>query len=928
VTWSIRDLSTGLDTLDFRGRIGEEDALRQHKTVQEILERLGNQPGVVLADEVGMGKTFVALGAAVIAAQQDLGRNPVVVMIPPSLREKWPRDAEVFASLCLPPGSPKPRFARATRALHFLRMLDDPPGERPQIIFLLHGAFHVKLIDPWIKLALIRRAMHNMKLGEKRTALPRFAASILRMKSRHDDPRLYELLLRKNYEDWKSVINAHYRDYPDLQVTDDPIPKGVIRVLEHGDLDLKELRTAFERLPARGSAFLNERLAEARHALQESIQELWPQVLKEARFRSPLLILDEAHHLKNPATRLASLFAEESQQEAALLTGAFSGRFERMLFMTATPFQLGHTELISVLTRFKAVQWKTLPTGAAQRYAQDLNQLSQSLDTAQQVATDFDRHWQRIPDGCGPGGTDDGAVDEWWRSLRTPVPDAPAIHGEIARSYDATLRAMAEAERRLRPWIIRHRRSHALPDCDVLRRLRRVGRSVVPGSEAERDGLPVANDQLLPFLLAARAQSVAERLSWTARERYLTFSEGLASSYEAFLETSRRKGEVEVDDAAPAPRLLDPKLQAYVERLQRVLPVPHEYGRHPKMQAVVDRVVELWALGEKVVVFCHYRKTGQALVRHISTAVERRLWLDLSARTGVPVRNAEVIVERFGKRFDANDPMARHLHSAFEQLVAERSGISATEAAHLHEIVRRFVRSSIFVARYFDPTAESSPALMTRAMDTRDGSGISLRERLRAFVRFFAALKDAERTQYLEALERVQPGARGERTSDGEDPDAGTLLPNVRLANGNTRQDARQRLMLSFNTPFFPDILVASSVLAEGVDLHLNCRHVIHHDLSWNPSDIEQRTGRVDRLGSKAEQVRHSVEVYLPFVAETQDEKQFRVVMDRERWFQVLMGEEYRVDDASVEKMAVRIPLPDSAAQALAFKLEVHPAAA
>jgi hypothetical protein len=109
------------------------------------------------------------------------------------------------------------------------------------------------------------------------------------------------------------------------------------------------------------------------------------------------------------------------------------------------------------------------------------------------------------------------------------------------------------------------------------------------------------------------------------------------------------------------------------------------------------------------------------------------------------------------------------------------------------------------------------------------------------------------------------------------------------------------------------------------VDLHLNCRHVIHHDLSWNPSDIEQRTGRVDRLGSKAEQVRHSVEVYLPFVAETQDEKQFRVVMDRERWFQVLMGEEYRIDDASVEKMAVRIPLPTSAAQALAFKLDVYP---
>ncbi|WP_367183558.1 helicase-related protein [Lentimicrobium sp.] len=33
---------------------------------------------------------------------------------------------------------------------------------------------------------------------------------------------------------------------------------------------------------------------------------------------------------------------------------------------------------------------------------------------------------------------------------------------------------------------------------------------------------------------------------------------------------------------------------------------------------------------------------------------------------------------------------------------------------------------------------------------------------------------------------------------------------------------------------FTCDILVASSVMAEGVDLHLNCRHIIHHDLCWN----------------------------------------------------------------------------------------------
>jgi superfamily II DNA/RNA helicase len=134
-------------------------------------------------------------------------------------------------------------------------------------------------------------------------------------------------------------------------------------------------------------------------------------------------------------------------------------------------------------------------------------------------------------------------------------------------------------------------------------------------------------------------------------------------------------------------------------------------------------------------------------------------------------------------------------------------------------------------------------------------------------------------------------------------------------------------LLLSFNTPFFPEVLIASSVLAEGVDLHLNCRHVIHHDLSWNPSTLEQRTGRVDRMGAKAEWAKQPIQVFLPFIEATQDEKQYRVVMDRERWFQVLMGEDYRTDEASTDKLAERVLLPLAAAEALAFDLSVRPEA-
>ena len=150
-----------------------------------------------------------------------------------------------------------------------------------------------------------------------------------------------------------------------------------------------------------------------------------------------------------------------------------------------------------------------------------------------------------------------------------------------------------------------------------------------------------------------------------------------------------------------------------------------------------------------------------------------------------------------------------------------------------------------------------------------------------------------------------------------------SLLPNVRLANGDVQRETRRRLMLAFNTPFFPEILIASSVMGEGVDLHLNCRHVIHHDLDWNPSVLEQRTGRLDRIGSHSERSRQPIVVYEPFLEATQDEKQYRVVKDRERWFNVIMGERMALDEGSTDRLASRIKLPVDLSRRLSMRLEV-----
>jgi hypothetical protein len=268
-----------------------------------------------------------------------------------------------------------------------------------------------------------------------------------------------------------------------------------------------------------------------------------------------------------------------------------------------------------------------------------------------------------------------------------------------------------------------------------------------------------------------------------------------------------------------------------------------------------------------------------------------------------------------------------------QEIVGKYKELSDEHASKVVEVVRRFIRTPSFLVRYLPLDAVNRADAFMAAVDAGDDRRQPLRESVEHFCRFLAErCIAAEREDFLSALEKVQTGTHfGKEVRSVFDPaektvedDSGAmLLPNVRLANGEVRAETRRRLLLTFNTPLFPEILIASSVMAEGVDLHLNCRYVIHHDLCWNPSTLEQRSGRVDRIGSKAERVKKSINIFMPYVAATQDEKMFRVVRDRERWFQIIMGEKYDVDEASTDRQAARILLPRKVQQDLSMRL--HP---
>ena len=61
----------------------------------------------------------------------------------------------------------------------------------------------------------------------------------------------------------------------------------------------------------------------------------------------------------------------------------------------------------------------------------------------------------------------------------------------------------------------------------------------------------------------------------------------------------------------------------------------------------------------------------------------------------------------------------------------------------------------------------------------------------------------------------------------------------------------------AFNSPFWPFVLVSTSVGQEGLDFHLWCHAVVHWNLPTNPVDLEQREGRVHRY--KGHAVRRNV---------------------------------------------------------------------
>lgn len=892
----------------------QDDWRRQRRTAVDILERLQTQEGVILADQVGMGKTYVALAVAVSQILSTSPRGQVVIFVPAAVADKWVREWRKFAESLLAPDSRICCVEQPIRSAEdFLKALSDASRQRKHIVVVTHTALAATLKDNFVQLALLHYATRRIHGGaELRQRIAKWSTgrSGLIPNAEFTRDRVCTLLETPPPK-WRDA----WRRLTGKELPDDPVPQALDAAADR--LSLPELRAAVEALPVNSSGSIEARLSQAREVIARVTQSAWKLLLSSIQLDLPLLIVDEAHRLKNPTTQISGLFAKRAEASS---DGALDGLFRRMLFLTATPFELGHSELVEVLSRMNAV--RTLRPRPAIGLPERLETLKSVLTNAQATALTLDAAWGRMSPEDLP------SFDTW--CAETPAPAGlSAAAREAWEQARLTCHARKDMHAALKPWVIRHERARR--------------RSYHPGaaikSAGATGGLEILDDAALPFLLAARAQSIAVDASGGRP----LFAYGIASSFEAF----SRLGSGQSDERRDSDQTQEDREEEGAGRTIAGCPTPDAVGwyrdeialalkdsevrdRHPKVQATVDKALQLWSAGEKCLVFCWFIKTGEAVAAAIAKRVDGLIVQMASAalRTTPDARTWAELDRICDRLFRRDSTSYQRLRRRLAEALSEASGDFEDVADLVVETAMGHLRvpGSGYLVRFTRLGSDMDDETVWAGINGDNPAGVNLLRRWRLFAERLAKARrqivavDPDRQSDSE-FTRIHAALLGATAEDDQGVGrAGNRAP-VRRAHGGTDRQVRERLIALFNTPLSPDILVASSVLGEGIDLHQECRFVIHHDLDWNPSVLEQRTGRLDRIGALAEREGSNIEVFEPYLAGTHDEKMFRVVKDRARWFDIVMGRATGADEGATDAEEDRVPLHERIRAALAMDL-------
>ncbi|MEN9935516.1 MAG: hypothetical protein RLZZ387_2095 [Chloroflexota bacterium] len=105
-------------------------------------------------------------------------------------------------------------------------------------------------------------------------------------------------------------------------------------------------------------------------------------------------------------------------------------------------------------------------------------------------------------------------------------------------------------------------------------------------------------------------------------------------------------------------------------------------------------------------------------------------------------------------------------------------------------------------------------------------------------------------------------------------------------------------------------IMISTDVGGEGLNFQF-CRVLFNYDLPWNPMNVEQRIGRLDRIGQK-----HTVHIYNFFLDGTIDGRILDVLQERIRIFEETIGTLDPIIGEEIEHVIRAIALADTQAEA------------
>ncbi|MCC7429826.1 DEAD/DEAH box helicase, partial [bacterium] len=126
-------------------------------------------------------------------------------------------------------------------------------------------------------------------------------------------------------------------------------------------------------------------------------------------------------------------------------------------------------------------------------------------------------------------------------------------------------------------------------------------------------------------------------------------------------------------------------------------------------------------------------------------------------------------------------------------------------------------------------------------------------------------------TEYLQTMEVLKTSLEAEGYKVG------------RFFGGISSISAKRRALEKFEQE--QDILICTQSGGEGLNLQF-CSHLINYDLPWNPMKVEQRIGRIHRLGQKNE-----VSIFNLSITGTIEARVLELLVHKIRMFEMVIGE-------------------------------------